>query len=69
MNEVKIEYIKKAFEVIDPLYKEVIILRFLKEMEYEMIADILKIPVGTVKSRISRGRSQIKEIINKSYNV
>ena len=69
INEVKIEYIKKAFEVIDPLYKEVIILRFMKEMEYEMIAEILKIPVGTVKSRISRGRSQIKEIINKNYNV
>lgn len=69
LNEVKIEYIKKAFEVIDPLYKEVIILRFMKEMEYEMIAEILKIPVGTVKSRISRGRSQIKEIINKNYNV
>ncbi|MBK7254249.1 MAG: hypothetical protein IPI04_10110 [Ignavibacteria bacterium] len=41
----------------------------MKEMEYEMIAEILKIPVGTVKSRISRGRSQIKEIINKNYNV
>lgn len=69
LNEVKIEYIKKAFELIDPLYKEVIILRFMKELEYEMIAEILNIPVGTVKSRISRGRSQIKEIINKNYNV
>ncbi|MBS1553175.1 MAG: sigma-70 family RNA polymerase sigma factor [Bacteroidetes bacterium] len=69
LNEVKIEYIKKAFEVIDPLYKEAIILRFMKEMEYEMIAEILNIPVGTVKSRISRGRSQIKEIISKNYNV
>ncbi len=69
LNEVKIEYIKKAFELIDPLYKEAIILRFMKEMEYEMIAEILNIPVGTVKSRISRGRSQIKEIINKNYNV
>ena len=37
-------------------YREVVILRELEEMSYRDIADLIKIPLGTVMSRLSRAR-------------
>lgn len=61
--EMKIEYIKKAFDMLDDSFREVILLRYLEGFEYERIAETLGIPVGTVKSRINRGREQLKKIL------
>ncbi|HEX7344374.1 MAG TPA: sigma-70 family RNA polymerase sigma factor [bacterium] len=45
-----------------PIYfREVIILRDLQDLSYEEISVILKVPLGTVKSRVNRGRSQIQK--------
>ena len=45
------------------LSAEAVILRDLEEWSYEEIAASLKLPVGTVKSRIARGRGQLKAIL------
>jgi len=42
-------------------HQEVIKLRYFLDLDYESIADILKIPIGTVKSRISIGLKKLKE--------
>ena len=42
-------------------YREVIVLRELEEMSYKEISAIAKIPVGTVMSRISRGRDLLRQ--------
>jgi RNA polymerase sigma-70 factor (ECF subfamily) len=39
--------------------REAVILRDLEELTYEEIADLLKVPIGTVKSRINRGRIEL----------
>jgi RNA polymerase sigma-70 factor (ECF subfamily) len=45
-----------------PVYfREVIILRDLQDLSYEEISQILNVPLGTVKSRVNRGRSQIQK--------
>jgi len=46
-------------QVVEP-YRTVLILRDLEEMAYEEIADVLQISVGTVKSRITRGREALR---------
>ncbi len=51
----------EAIESLPKKYKEVIVLRHNKEMEYEEIAKTLKLPLGTVKAHIFRGR----ELLNK----
>lgn len=51
----------EAIESLPPKYKEVIVLRHNKEMEYEEIAKMLNLPLGTVKAHIFRGR----ELLNK----
>ena len=45
--------------------REAVILRDLEEFTYEEIADILKVPLGTVKSRINRGRVELARLLKK----
>ena len=42
-------------------YRTALILRDLEEMSYEEIAEVLQISLGTVKSRITRGRQALKQ--------
>src|SRR5262249_38900708 len=43
--------------------REAVILRDLEELSYEEIAELLSVPVGTVKSRINRGRIELARIL------
>jgi len=47
-------------KVAEP-YRTALILRDLEEMSYEEIAEVLEISLGTVKSRITRGRQALKQ--------
>lgn len=44
-------------------YRTVIVLRHVADMEYDDIAVSLDIPVGTVRSRLARGRAQLADIL------
>jgi RNA polymerase sigma-70 factor (ECF subfamily) len=57
------EELEKALMELPEDFREVIILRDLQQLSYEEISEITKIPMGTVKSRINRGRAQIKDLI------
>lgn len=60
-NSVK-ELEKALFELNDD-FREVIVLRDIQQLSYEEIADITGTAMGTVKSRINRGRVQLQELI------
>jgi RNA polymerase sigma-70 factor (ECF subfamily) len=51
--------LRKGLERLPPQLKEAVILRDLEELTYEEIGEILKVPEGTVKSRINRGRLEL----------
>lgn len=53
--------IEKHLEVLKQKYTEVLKLRYYLDMDYESIAVILKIPIGTVKSRIHTGLQLLKQ--------
>ncbi|MBK8982466.1 MAG: RNA polymerase sigma factor [Ignavibacteria bacterium] len=63
----RIDCVEKSFDQLDDIFKEVILLRYKEEFEYEKIAELLNIPEGTVKSRINRGREHMKNIFVKLY--
>ena len=67
INKVRLDCLKRSFDLLDPMHKEVIILRFTEEKEYEEIAIILNIPAGTVKSRVNRGRERLNKKFVKLY--
>jgi RNA polymerase sigma-70 factor (ECF subfamily) len=51
----------KTLDKINPLYREVLLLRHKEELDYEEIANILDIPLGTVKIRLFRAREVLKQ--------
>ena len=46
-----------------------VVLRFMEELSYEEIGAVLKLPSGTVKSRLNRAKAQLKENLSKSGNL
>ena len=53
--------IEAALERINPIFREAVVLRDISDLAYEEIAEILGISLGTVKSRILRGREALRE--------
>jgi RNA polymerase sigma-70 factor, ECF subfamily len=59
----------EALGQLDELYRAPVALFYLEDCSYQGIADILEVPIGTVKSRISRGLAQLKHIFADSNPV
>lgn len=53
--------IEEALTRINPCFREAVVLRDVEDLSYEEIAEILQISIGTVKSRIMRGREALRE--------
>jgi RNA polymerase sigma-70 factor (ECF subfamily) len=53
--------IEAALEKINPIFREAVVLRDITDLAYEEIAEILGVSLGTVKSRILRGREALRE--------
>jgi len=61
IDEIRENQVKEAIQLLPDDFKEVIILCDIEGMTYEDIAKVTKIPVGTVRSRLHRGRLLLKE--------
>ncbi|MDD2430434.1 MAG: sigma-70 family RNA polymerase sigma factor [Firmicutes bacterium] len=57
----KLTEIEKVLVSLPPRYQLVLVLRFVEDLKYEQIAEILEAPIGTVKTQIHRARKLIKE--------
>ena len=55
--------VDKALEQINPEYRKVLLLFYQQGFEYKEIAEILGMPINTVKTHISRGKEQLKELL------
>lgn len=53
--------IQQAIDKLSPKFKQVIVLRDIQGFSYEEIAEIVGIPLGTVKSRVNRARLKLQE--------
>lgn len=57
------EQVRWAITQLKQELREVIVLYHTASLSYEEIADLLRLPVGTVRSRLHRGREQLKELL------
>ncbi|MEW6732283.1 MAG: sigma-70 family RNA polymerase sigma factor [Acidobacteriota bacterium] len=57
--------VQAAIEKLSPDLRECLILRDIQELSYQEIVDRLKIPEGTVKSRINRGRIELSKVLRR----
>ncbi len=60
-NEIAIDQLNKFLDEIPENFRIAVVLRDFQELSYEEISKILEIPIGTIKSRINRGRIQLAE--------
>ena len=63
LRQEKAELVRKALRQLSPDLRVVLVLREIEGLSYEEIAEKLKIPLGTVKSRVNRGRIQMAQAI------
>ncbi len=61
------EMVQEALQKLSPELREAVILRDLQDMDYRDIAAVLRIPEGTVKSRINRGRAELARLLQRIY--
>ena len=61
------EAVQQALQKLSPELREAVILRDLQDMDYREIAAVLKVPEGTVKSRINRGRAELARLLQRIY--
>ena len=66
-NELK-QQIEEGLRTLSPEHREVLVLREIHQLSYDEIAQALSLDSGTVKSRISRGRKQLRNFLLKSGN-
>jgi RNA polymerase sigma-70 factor (ECF subfamily) len=57
--------VQQALTKVSPELREAVILRDLQDMDYKEIALVLRVPEGTVKSRISRGRAELARLLDR----
>lgn len=57
--------VHEAIKKLSPDLRECVILRDIEELSYQEIVDLLRIPEGTVKSRINRGRIELAKVLRR----
>jgi len=59
------ESLHRALLALDPEFRVVLVLRAAEGLEYEAIASVLGLPIGTVRSRLARARVRIRELMRR----
>lgn len=62
------KHIQNALNQINENYRELVVLRDIEDYSYEEIVEMTGLPMGTVKSRINRGREKLQELLKDIYN-
>jgi RNA polymerase sigma-70 factor (ECF subfamily) len=60
--------LSKAIESLPPVFREVIVMREFEELAYQEIANVIGAPIGTVMSRLSRAREELRARVTRLMN-
>ena len=67
LHSERAERIQRALEAQPPVFREILTLRFEEEMKLEEIAEVLSVPLGTVKSRLGRALEHLRTALLRQY--
>lgn len=68
-DQIDADAMMEAVQKIDELYRVPLLLFYLRQHSYKEIAELLKIPTGTVMSRLARGKEQLREQMRKQMRL
>lgn len=60
--------IQEALAQVNPVFRAAVVLRDMEDLSYDEIAEILQVSLGTVKSRIMRGREALRKVLANRLN-
>ena len=63
LNQAALGSLNDCLEALPVEFREAIVLRELEELSYKEISDIARVPIGTVMSRLARGRKRLQECL------
>jgi RNA polymerase sigma-70 factor, ECF subfamily len=55
------ETVQEAIEKLPEKYRSVIVLKYIEDLSLQEISEILELPIGTVKTRLHRGREALRK--------
>jgi RNA polymerase sigma-70 factor (ECF subfamily) len=61
MAHERVQQVARALTKVKEPYRTAVVLRDIEEMAYEEIAEVWRVSIGTVKSRIARGRELLRQ--------
>jgi len=68
LRDVQKDQIRQAISDLPPLQSDAITLYYLKEFQYTEVADVMDIPLNTVKSHIRRAKAKLKLLLMEVYD-
>lgn len=63
IDKISSEQIDKAFDLLPEKYKSVVTLCCMEDIPYQEAAIILKLPIGTIRSRLHRGKAYLQKLL------
>ncbi|MHB1422086.1 MAG: sigma-70 family RNA polymerase sigma factor [Gemmataceae bacterium] len=58
--------VRQALARLSPDHRAVLVMKDLEEQKYETMAEILQVPIGTIRSRLHRARLELRELLKNS---
>ena len=68
LRQERVNLVRAAIQILSEDHRTILVLREMQERSYEDIAEILEISIGTVRSRLSRARNQLKVTLEAMEN-
>ena len=63
LSRERVDLVRRALQQLSEEHRAILVLREMEEHSYETIAEVLEISIGTVRSRLSRARNQLKRTL------
>lgn len=63
MEQSQLANVRECMEALPPEFREVLVLREMEEMPYKDIAEVTRLPIGTIMSRLSRARRRLQDCV------